>query len=226
MVDRIKNDDEAEVERDEAGAQPDPLEAKKKQFEAEQEARERDFERTTKGAINKMERDANFAAAKAERDKKIADRRQELQDLAFEHGVITHDELMRRKGLNAPHAQQGVLQPHEVLANNEPTVLMAFPRTVILALSVDDVKRWHDHEPTIEGIPPVTQGSRVVFYQGYEDVPEGLADHHYLQDAGAYRVDDNGKPESVEERDARLSKTSADAEESKRPDSGDDKRDT
>ena len=183
---------------------PDPVEAKRKDFETNQEAQRKTFERDSKATLTKMDRDRDFAKEKFERDSKIAERRQKNQELAFEHGVLTHDQLVRRNGLMAPHQQSGALLPHEVLADGEETVLMAFPRTVMLTLSADDAKRWRDNEPTGEGLTPVTHGSRVVFYQGYEDVPVGLSDHPYLRDAGAYRVSDDGKPESVEDRQKRV----------------------
>jgi hypothetical protein len=59
--------------------------------------------------------------------------------------------------------------------------------------------------PNMEDAPSaIHPGSRVVFYQGYNDVPVDLADHNYLFDAGAYRAGDDGKPESAEARGTRM----------------------
>lgn len=223
MVDRIQTDNNnnpmssTSTPSDEPNPTPtnDPTaaEIRKKAFEADQEARRQAFERDSTAMANKAQRDQDFAAAKAERDKKIAERRQVLLDMAFEHGVITHDDVMRRQDLLAPHAQGGALLPHDVFVDGEDTVLMAFPRTVILTLSANDVRRWVDREAdresynsNVEDTLPsaIHPGSRVVFYQGYNDVPVDLADHSYLFDAGAYRAGDDGKPESAEARGARM----------------------
>jgi hypothetical protein len=171
------------------------------------------FERENNAMANKMQRDQDFAAAKAERDKKIAERRQVLLDMALEHGVITHDDIMRRQDLLAPHVQNGAMLPHDVFVDGEETVLMAFPRTVTLTLSAADVRRWvareadrESYDSNIEDTLPsaIHPGARVVFYQGYNDVPVDLADHNYLFDAGAYRAGDDGKPESLEARNTRM----------------------
>ncbi len=191
----------------------DEMQRRRKTFEAEQEAARQAFERETVAATNKMQRDQDLAKVKAERDAKIAARQQELLDMALAHGLITHDDLMSRRDLLAPHAQNGAVLPSELFVDDEPTVLMGFPRTVTLTLSASDVKRWagQDEVATDKAIaaPTIHAGTQVVFHQGYNDVPVDLADHNYLYDAGAYRASDDGTPESVETRNARIREAKA-----------------
>lgn len=184
----------------------DPIEQRKAAFDTEQKARAQNFEREHNATITRMQRDHDFAEQKAERDEKFAERQQELSDMSFAHGLITHDGVLKQRDLLAPHAQQGVLLPNAALAPGEETILMAFPRTVILTLSANDVKRITKAGVESEDYGQGTNahGTRVLFYQGYNDVPVGLADHGYLYDAGAYRADDDGKPEGADERTKRL----------------------
>jgi hypothetical protein len=173
-------------------------------FDSEQEARRQAFERENAASVNKAKRELDMAEEKLKLDAKIAARRQELLDMSVEHGLVTHDDLLAQRDLMAPHAQNGALLPQEVFADGEETVLMAFPRTVILTLSANDVQHWVDPVTPGTTAPGIHHGVRVVFYQGYNDVPARIADHNYLFDAGAYRADESGTPESVEARNARI----------------------
>lgn len=189
-----------------ANGHVDPSDQRRTRFLAEQESRAQTFERDETARGRREEREMAMKAERSKRDAEIAERAQENQEAAFEDGLLTHDDLVNRRALLAPHT--GCLEPWEVLADGEDTVRMAFPKTVVLTLSASDILRYtKDKYPDVEGQPgPIMHGARVVFHKGYQDVPVGLADHQYLYDNGAYRPDNDGKPEAPEARTERMKK--------------------
>jgi hypothetical protein len=178
---------------------------RKKQFEADQKTRAEIFERDATASERKLERGEQMAAEKAEYDAKVAAEDQALDDAAIADGLLTHDDLVRHRTMMAPH--HDCLLPHQALAEGEATVRMAFPRTVVLTQSAVDLRHQYGIDDPKEGDAPISaiaHGSRVLFRKGYRNVPLHLADSAWLADNGAYRVGDDGKPETADARAARL----------------------
>jgi hypothetical protein len=190
---------DAKTASDKAAA--DKAASDKVAFEAKQKSEAAAFEAQQKAAATKMEQDKATAQADLDAKAKLAKAESDNCDAAFKAGLITHHDLLSRGDFVTKYP--GCLLPHQVLAPGEATVKMAFPKTVVLTRSASDIFPDQD-EPA-----PIYHGSQVLFRKGYEDVPESLADHQYLFDSGAYRVGGDGKPETVEARNARL-KTAAD----------------
>lgn len=178
---------------------------RKKQFEVDQKARAEAFERDATASERKLERAEQMAAEKAEYDAKIAAEDQALDDAAIADGFLTHDDIVAHRTMMAPH--HDCLLPHQALADGEAVIRMAFPRTVVLTQSAVDLRRQYGINDPKEGDAPISaiaHGSRVLFRKGYRNVPVHLADSAWLADNGAYRVGDDGKPETADARAARL----------------------
>lgn len=215
LTENHTGDNPARTDADEKAAEengaPSPeqrAEARRKNFEARQESERKTFERNFKADEARTKREEELSAARAKKQDEINARRAKRQDLAMEHGYLSDADLEQRRNLLAPH--HDFMEPHQALTGDEETVLMAFPRDVMLTLSAGDFRRINgikenpDDETVGQGA--VMQGSRVLFRKGYEDVPVSLADHPYLYANGAFRVSDDGKPETDEERSNRLRK--------------------
>lgn len=198
----------------------DDVNARRVQFDADQKARAIAFEREQNAAQSKAARDEQESADKAEQAARIAANTAENDEAALSDGFITHEDLLRRKDILSQN--HGAMLPHEALIEGEPTVKMAFPRTVILTHSADDVRRMQgvdvqdvgtrgvvrDNSGRVIGdegqvgvvspISAIAPGSRVLFWKGYHDVAAYMADHSWLRDNGAYPVgkdgSDNSKP--------------------------------
>lgn len=208
----------------------DRLAAQKEQFALEQDSRAKAFERDQNARAITVDRDHQMRMATFEANAKIAQVQAELDDRSYADGLLTHEDLLHRQRLLAP--QTDCILPYQATQEGEPTVVMAFPRTVILTRSAQDIygPMWEedakhgDKAPARDdgrdfplgvvahrsAITPITPGTRVIFHKGYQNVPVSLADHAYLYSCGAYRVDDSGKPETLEARNERLSKPSKD----------------
>lgn len=203
--------------------------AKRTQFEVEQKGRQAKFERDQEAAARRQERDGELKAAEAAQRDKIAAADAENDQRAYEDGLLTDDDLRQHREYLAPH--HDCVLPHQALALDEPSVKMAFPRTVILTRSVSDLHRTNkamrernaavnpdereligSRGPALSPIVPSAPGTRVLFRKGYQDVPVSLADHDYLYANGAYRVNEDGKPESNEDRAARMTQEQRDEE--------------
>jgi hypothetical protein len=179
-------------------------EQRQKQFEVTQEAERKRFERDSEAAKREADRNQQLAAAKAERDDKLTKRRAELHTMGLEHGFINDADIEARQARLAP--LQDCMSPHDALRPGENTVLMAFPHDVVLTLSAHDMRAMHglSDDDLPEGTGVVTHGARVLFQKGLQDVPESISDYPWLADHGAYRVSDDGKPETPEEREQRI----------------------
>jgi hypothetical protein len=232
MIDRVKltpgevpdNEDTANPADAALKTEQDRIAAQKEQFGVEQEARAKMFARDQEAMSRRMERDHDVAQATLEENAKRAAAQRENDEKAFEDGIITHDDLLHRQELLAPH--HDCILPWQATAEGEPTVKMAFPRTTILTRSASDIygQTWKDDEESGDKAParddgrdfplgivahrsaitPVTPNTRVIFQKGYQDVPVSLADHAYLYASGAYRIGDDGKPEKADARNKRL----------------------
>jgi hypothetical protein len=270
MVDRIKTeadsyvaeDDVDEVNADQKTQSPkeaaqsnadarlkvaqEQMAARKEQFQLEQDARAKAFERDQNARSITLDREHNAKQAAFEANAKIAAAQAENDDRAYADGLLTDQDLMHRGNLLAPH--HDCILPWQATAEGEPTVKMAFPRTVIVTRSAQDIygAMWKEDEEQGEKAParddgrdfplgvvahrsaitPITPGTRVIFYKGYQDVPVSMADHAYLYSNGAYRIDKDGKPETLEARNERLakgkSKSQSRTESQDHPDDGPD----
>lgn len=189
-------EDQAKVEADN----------RRKQFEAKQETDRKVFERDFKASKRRAQREHDVNEARLKKEREVHARRMERQNLAMNHGYLTDGDLIQRQDRLAPH--HDYLEPWQVTADGDDTVLMAFPRDTYLTLSASDFRRISgiEEKPNDEtiGQGAITQGARVLFRKGYEDVPVWLADHPYLYANGAFRVNDSGDPESEEDREKRL----------------------
>ena len=186
--DKIEQEDSA---RTAVAGYPDP-DARKAQFEAEQEGRAKAFERDQGVRAAQQDRAQAEREEQAEEAEKLRVAQEENDELAFQHGLITPEDIASRRQAVAGHPD--ALLPHQVLDGDEETVKMGFPRHVVLVLPASDPDR------------PIHYSSKVFFHRGFNDVPVSLADHWYLHDAGAFRVDGDGKPESESDYRARVAK--------------------
>lgn len=212
----IRDDHADDATYDKTKDQPEPVDAvaaledrqaaQRKQFEAEQEGRATHFEHEQEAAKTKLERDQATAQEKAKADAALREANQANDEQAYADGILTDTDMATRSQVLAQH--HGCLMPHEALLPNEPTVKMAFPRTVMLTRSATDIRNsdplWASGN--FDGNYPnaITHGSKVLFLKGYQDVPESLADHEYLFHNGAYRLNDDGKPETPVQRAERI----------------------
>jgi hypothetical protein len=182
-----------ELEQDDEQNKADP----KTRFAAEQESRAKAFERDNTAAQRALTRDEEATAAKTDADNKVAASIQENDDAALADGFLTHDDLLQRKEVLSQH--HGCLLPHQAVAEGEKLIMMAFPRTTILTHSAADVRRVQgvkdDDGNTTDvnnnPVSPIAPGSRVLFWKGYHAVAESLANHSWLRDNGAYRLDES-----------------------------------
>jgi hypothetical protein len=161
-------------------------ERRKASFESEQKARQEAFERENSAAESKAKREHDAAEAKAEELEKQAAADAENDDLAFRHGYLTTDDLHARREFAQQHESWAV-RAHKCLLAGEAAVKMAFSRNILLNVNT-----------------PEGGSNKIMFLKGINDVPEHLADHGYLADAGAYRIDADGKPEAPEAREERV----------------------
>lgn len=156
-------------------------EASRKSFADEQKARQVRFERDNSALVKKADRDQADAIAKAEVAEKVrlAEEKNDVDALA--DGLITDQDIVNRRHLMQANFDSRL--SHECLEQGEVTVRMAFVNNVTLLTN---------------------DGRKIFFHKGYCDVPVSVADHQYLWDGGARRVDGSGKFEPAEARAARV----------------------
>jgi hypothetical protein len=168
----------------------------KAKFDADQKAKAAAFEQSQKAAATKNERDSKIKLSEAEARAKQAKADTDNDQKALEDGLLTHHDLLHRGELASKYP--GTMLPWQAMNPGDPTVKMAFPKTMVLTVSSSEL------DPELEDPPAIHHGTQVLFRKGYQDVPVALADHQYLYDGGAYRVGSDGKAETLEARQARI----------------------